>query len=1125
MIRLAAVVRGMLQRGGTTVMILAVALVATAAAAAGPIYYQAARTSILRDTVAGTGFAGRGYEANETGAVPGLLGQLAPAVRSQLGHGLGSVAGQGLFAPPVEAVETSITYPQYQTLLPLVWRSGVCTQLRISGRCPAARGQVLVSRRTAALTGWHLGQQVHFAGWPAFTITGLYRAPDQGRGYWFGRGSIYFSATSPIDALFTPRATLEQGPPQQQGRAVVDDLLNGSRLTGGEVPQLASAMTAFSESTALQAQQVLVITGIPATLQAVQSSWRSVEIPVVLITAQLLVACLLLLFLSVTDAIEARGHEVSLAKLRGRGGWRTIVFGMSEPVLLLAVALPAGVLIGWAATAALCRVLLRPGTTVVLPPLAWATALLATAGGLLAVVLAARRTLRRPVVEEWRRSGRRPASRGWVIDAVLATGAAVGLLELAVTGQIGSAHRGVLGLLVPGLLGLAVAVIASRLLPLACRAAFARTGTRGGLGLFLALRHVARRPGGTRTTIVLATAFALSTFAVTAWTVGRGNERLVAAAEVGAPTVLTVGVPPGRSLGTIVDRADPGGRRAAAVDRYTSTSSGTAGLTMLAVDPQRFARVAAWRPGFASEPLSELARKLAPPAPAAVVLRGSAVRITVNVHGLSPAGSLLFADVSTGASPVSLGALPAHGPVTLTGSLTGCPCVLQDLDLTPPPRALQSPVSGSLTITGMQVHGSSGWVPAGAGLLSAASRWRPGHVDDPPDRLSASTAGLTWKFAGRPHQGAMLLSANRPYPLPAVVSSAMLSPGQRLASGVGLDGSALDYRVIAAASVVPSTLRSGEIVDRRYAELAAAENFPDASQQVWLAPGARASIEPRLKAAGLRVLSVSTTASVAAGFTLARTRPGQRAVPGRRGRRRAAGRGGRHPRAVPVGPAAPLRVRRAVRVRGAPRHPAPGRAQRDGPGARVRCLRRNRGRPARRSAGAAHRARVRDHAGRAAVLRAGRGTAGRAARGGGRAAGRRRGHGRAAADPQRQPGPVAGDSDMTTPGGSSADGGSAAGGSFAAGAGHGADHGARPRESVTAMVRSWCAAKAWSRCTATLARRSPRCAGSTWPWPRETRSRCSARREPGSPRCCGCWPACCGPPLAWSRCAGGAWVS
>ncbi len=874
MIRLAAVLRGMRQRGGTTVMILAVALVATAAAATGPIYYQAARTSILRDTVASTGFSGRGYEANQTGAVPGLLGQLEPAVRSQLGHSLGSLAGRGLFAAPVYAVETTVPYPQYNASVPLVWRSGVCAQLRISGRCPTARDQVLVSRRMAALTGWHLGQHLRFAGWPDLAVTGLYRTPAQGRAYWFGRGSLYFpainprdpSGSSPVDAFFTPRVTLEQASPQQQGTAVVDDLLNESRLTGSEVAQLASAMTAFSTSAALQQQQVLVTTGIPATLQAVQSSWRAVEIPVVLITAQLLAACLLLLFLTVTDAIDTRGHEVSLAKLRGRGGWRTIVFGMSEPVLLLVVALPIGILAGWAATAALSRVLLRPGTAIVLPPLAWAAAGLATAGGLLAVVLAARRTLRRPVVEEWRRSGRKPAGRGWVADAVLATAAAAGLLDLAVTGQIGSARHGALGLLVPGLLGLAVAVIASRLLPLACRSAFARTSTRGSIGLFLALRHVARRPGGTRTTIVLATAFALSTFAVTAWAVDRNNEHLVAAAEVGAPAVLTVGVPAGKDLGTIVDRADPGGRMAAAVDRYTSLSSSNSGLTVLAVDPQRFARVAAWRPGFTTVPPAGLARKLAPPAPAPVILSGSALRVTVDVHALSPPGSVLSADVTTGASPVILGPLPAHGVTTLTAPLVGCPCVLRDLDLGPPRNFLQSPVTGSVTISAVQVRRAGGWVAATAGLVSAAARWRPGRLDNPPDRVQASAAGLDWTFAGHPHQDAVLLSANRPYPLPAVVSSALLSRGEQLASGVGLDGSPLELRVISAASVVPGSPHAGEIVDRRYAELAAGEAFPDASQQVWLAAGAQASIEPRLKAAGLRVLSVSTTGSVAAGF-------------------------------------------------------------------------------------------------------------------------------------------------------------------------------------------------------------------------------------------------------------------
>jgi len=96
--------RGLAQRGGATVMILAVALVATAAAATGPIYYQAARTSILRDGLVTASVIGRGYEVNETGAVPGLLGQLAPVQQGQLDTSLGNLAGRGLFAPPLYSV-------------------------------------------------------------------------------------------------------------------------------------------------------------------------------------------------------------------------------------------------------------------------------------------------------------------------------------------------------------------------------------------------------------------------------------------------------------------------------------------------------------------------------------------------------------------------------------------------------------------------------------------------------------------------------------------------------------------------------------------------------------------------------------------------------------------------------------------------------------------------------------------------------------------------------------------------------------------------------------------------------------------------------------------------------------
>jgi putative ABC transport system permease protein len=868
--------RGLAQRAGTTVIIFVVALVATASAAAGPIYYQAARTSILRDTIATQPVSGRGYEVDETGALPQLLGQLPVAQQTQLNHALGGLAGRGLFGPPVYALSEAVPLPLYQASIGLVWRSGVCAHLRIDGRCPATAGQIVISRATARATHWHTGQRLKFGGVGTVTVTGVYQVPNQNADYWFGNGSTYFLSMnaqkegSPFDAMFTARATIENGPPTAQGTAVVDDVLRTGRVTGAEVAPLRAAVTAFSQDPVLADAQILVSTSIPATLSSVQSGWRALAIPILLVTLQLLALCLLLLFLAVTDAVEGRGAEIALAKLRGRGAWSTALFGLSEPIILLAAALPAGVLAGWGATAVLSHALLRAGTPVGLTGLAWLTALAATLGGLAAAALAARRTLQRPVLEEWRRSGLHITRRGWVADAVLGTAAVAGLIELYLSGQITSAKPGTLILLVPGLLGLAVAVIASRLLPIGCRAGYGRTGRGGGLGLFLAIRHVARRPSGVRATMVLVTAIALATFAVSAWSVGDSNQQRVAATQVGAASVLTVNVPSGQNLSALVDRADPSGHRAAAVDSFTSTASGNAGLTILAVDPQRFAQVATWtaRPGQPS--LRELAPRLAPPAPAPLVLSGSAVRITVDVKKLSPARASLSADVTTGSSPVDLGTLPARGPATLTGPLVGCPCVLQDLDLGPSSTSPSNPIPvvGSMTITAIQEYRGGHWVSAGPpAALTSARYWRAGHQDAPPDQIQPVSGGLLWGFSTRPSQDAILTSVNRPYPLPAIVSSALVSGGQTQATGVGLDSKAIGLTIVAAAVAVPGAPANGEIVDRRYAELAAGLAIPQTvDQQVWLAAGAQPAIEQRLRAAGVGILSTSSTATLAASY-------------------------------------------------------------------------------------------------------------------------------------------------------------------------------------------------------------------------------------------------------------------
>src|SRR5262245_39709195 len=438
-----------------------------------------------------------------------------------------------------------------------------------------------------------------------------------------------------LDALFTSHATMNHAGPSLQGTIIQQDTLAIGRVMVTDVAHLKRAISLLTTDTALSAQNIVVQSTAPKTLADAQAGWRAVGVPVALTTATVLLLSWLLLFLIVTEAVEARGSEIALARLRGHGRVGVAAFGLSEPAALLLICLPAGTLAGWGVAAWLARLMLQPGTPVGLPWLAWAAAGAATAGGFAAVLLAARRTLRRGVVEQLRRPGRQATSRGWVTDSILLAGSAAALLELLSSGQAGPGSHGVLNLLIPGLLGLAVAVIASRLLPLACRGLYGITSRRGGLAAFLAFRHIARRPGGVRTTIVLATAFSLAGFAFAAWQVGQDNYRLVAGARVGAPVVLAVAVPDGRDLGQIVAKADPGGSHAAVVDTYLAVGGASAGAVTLAVDPARFAKVAYWPRQDSADSVARLSRELEPPAAPPIILRGDALRITVDVASLS----------------------------------------------------------------------------------------------------------------------------------------------------------------------------------------------------------------------------------------------------------------------------------------------------------------------------------------------------------------------------------------------------------------------------------------------------------------------------------------------------------
>jgi putative ABC transport system permease protein len=855
-------IRGLLHRSRATILIFILALVGTAAATAGPTYYQAASTSILRDQLAPRTYVDSGFEASQGGTVGGLLPGMSALVDSSLTANLGPLNDKHLFAPPVYSIVASYPIPSVEGSAPMAWRTGFCAHLRFQGTCPTKAGQFLVASVLAKSLGWRIGTRLG----GGYSVTGLYVLPNQSQLYWSTLGSTLFPADTVFDAVFTPQATFAALPSSAQATAYMDEVLAPSRVSTGDVPGLLNAINGVSASTVLSDQYIAIATALPATLASIQGSWHGVAVPIALITGEILVLCLLLLFTAVTEAVDGRAGDIALARLRGHGRIRTIGFGLSEPSLVLLASLPAGVLLGWLTVRYLTGVSLVPGTPVVLTGLAWAAAAGVFVAGLVAVLRAAIRAVRRPVVEHLRRSGQQLTRRGWVVDAILATAAIAGLADLISSGRTQQSNHSTLGLLVPGLLGLTVALIASRLLPIACRMAFPATAKRGGLGLYLALRHIARRPGAVRTTIVLSAAFALATYAIGAWLVARNNERVVAATEVGAPAVLTVSAPAGQDLGSVVDKADPSGHLAAAVLNYTDLSGTAPVHTLLAVQPQRFAAVAASTNGFGPAQRQALERELNPPAAPEITVNGAAFRITAQVGSLSTPGAQVTADFTEangGLLPLYLGKLPARGTVTLSSNgLAGCPCVLENLDLSSPLSAAPPPVQGTITISAMQEQQGGQWRTVAPGALSSGNRWRSQQLGRAVGTTTATSAGLTWSFRAAKSQDAILQSADLPDPLPAVVSGGIAQSGTTQLQTAGLDGYPLNLNIVSTASVLPGLTSGGALVDEHYAELAADFNDGQALQQVWLASGAEPIIAPRLRAAGVQILSVQTTPQV-----------------------------------------------------------------------------------------------------------------------------------------------------------------------------------------------------------------------------------------------------------------------
>jgi hypothetical protein len=874
--------RALRWRLGYSVAVLLVGLVSAAVAAVGPLYARAATESTLSDELtAGGARAGLAFTAPADVGSAGAVARLAAS--------LGGALHLPHYGTPIAARSVSVgvhvATSATDSLTTLATRDGQCAHVVIlRGRCPAAAGEVLVDEDSIRSgPRWHIGQAMtlrtaHVGADGEFVegavlstvhVVGSYRPRNLDDPFWFGRP--YFNArlgpavTSAIkggvDTVFATPSEFAALKAPADGLVSLDVPLRTGSVRLDDVPalrrEIAAVQRRYPDVAVVKGAPVLQ-TALPAVLDSAARDQRQVRAACLVVVLELAALSWLVLFQVVGGAVSARGNEIALAKLRGHPPWRTVVFALAEPLLLLALAAPLGLLVALAVTRSLADGVLVAGTPVLLRSGTWWALGAAFVGSAAAAALAAVRVLTRPVLEQWRITQAAPtrARLLLVVDAIMVAAAAAVLVGL----RLGGDRPHLVYLAAPALLVLAVALIGVRLLPRLGRLGLAPTRATRHVAAFLALRQTVRRVEGLRLAVLLALATGLATFAACGEAVALSNRTARAQTEVGAVRQVSAQFLTGNDPETAVQRADPQGRWAMAVASWSPDGAAHAGPTinglLLGVQADRLAATTYAVRGQLSP--RQIATAIAGTAAAPVHFRGRDLTVRLRagaIHGPAPTVEISVQPYHLHAVTASAGLLRpgTHDYTVRTDCTQSCRFASITVD---PPAGYFGPVSAAVTIEAV----SSGGRPVGARLDPAA--WRAdaiGYVATA--RLSAAPGGGVAASVRSDQGSATVLSyGDSPRVLPLVVTPhAATTSAPRPGSVVDYTGSGLDYAVAKSTRVLPEVLDGGAVANLDYLR----ERLPgfdeEAAWSVWLGPHAPKDALAKLQRAGLIVQEVSTT--------------------------------------------------------------------------------------------------------------------------------------------------------------------------------------------------------------------------------------------------------------------------
>jgi hypothetical protein len=853
--------RGLRARWVLSIGSLLLTVIAIASAVVGPSYQQNAANSFVIAQLRAQPLVNTGLTYNYQPAGREGVDQAIATALDETGResGTGYLPGHAIVWQPLP--ETVLPHADGSEIPTLVSVPGACTHVALRGRCPTNPGEIAVLASDAEIYALHLGSRLNpYGDRTPFTVVGIYRARDTPGdfAFWFGSQTLQSvpgrllptagGTKTPAHPApwFTSQATIELR--SDPWYVSVDQMLaTPPTLTPDQAMVVSARVRAIGKAdehgTLLPGLRLEAGNSTPTVVHQLidrRGVTRSTVEPAVL---SLILVALVLLSRLLSASMTLRRGELALASLRGYGRRQLWFLGMLEPLLVLAIATPFGVVLGYLATRDLARRWRVPPRPV---PFLLASALAALGVVLVTAVVAAvvvRDAVSEPLSAQIA-GVRRPTRAGRAVIVLR-----LALVALAAAALVTAASRNhpanpdATDLALPILLAVASGLLVG-LLVLGVAGLWVRwSGRRRAMASYVASRTVRRRREGTMVILPVTAALTVAVFAVGVSLAASTWRASAAATEVGAPLSYETRLSLTRAVGLTHD-LDPKGRwlMAAGQDFPNADEVYSIPQPRVIVDSTRLARVASWptqwTPGRSA---SDIARAIGPSRPP-ILLQGTSLSMTIDnrVEGdyrqlgltlsvLDDEGSLR--DVAVGPFPPGRSTRTTH----LLGCATGCQVETISFG---GPSALVEAMHGTATISAFTVDGKpvpgtldTPWRPQTSKILSSATATK---------KVTLRQGRLTIAFDSRgPESYAGITPSDFPAAIPVLLGR-QTSPERYLPTGEA--GRFSVAPAGAAAESVPFRGPSGTLIDFTAFIRNAYQGNSDTLVYVW----ARADTPPRI---------------------------------------------------------------------------------------------------------------------------------------------------------------------------------------------------------------------------------------------------------------------------------------